>query len=408
MTASMKIETYPGFAAGRPADPYAWSRDELLALAADNAERDRAPFPIRDALANSREECDALYFATRSGGGVDDLRPAVQYEAPLDLLAGLEMPAHPRLALAAHRVATILAEIAAEPGEPSTACHQRWCPVTHRPNGSTRRMILSWHTGYGLRPIEANCHGLRVFVDEGVCTITVKNHRFSFDRRTYLSEVKAPFNDAQVPRLRRLVSAWRKLRREWIGAHVVVGMAGYHSSAGDVAALLFVPHPTARGMKTADAYPLNEGFRYPAKTGAVVLDTDYIDRAKTYLLAGDLSQCARYDLKTDIDKAFLSYLPETIGVLRAPMPTTAELMASLDPGAAQFIKAQNVRGQPVALDDPEAASYTVFQDDMTFPRALTTTKWLSTAIDIERDNRKDVTYRLRMEIGTGSRAKQSA
>lgn len=72
------------------------------------------------------------------------------------------------------------------------------------------------------------------------------------------------------------------------------------------------------------------------------------------------------------------------------------------------IEARNVSGQTVALDDPEAESFTGFQDDMTFPLALTTTKWLSTAIGIERDNRKSVTFRLRMEIGNGSRAKQSA
>jgi len=268
-------------------------------------------------------------------------------------------------------------------------------------------MMLGRRSG-PVEVLHARCHGLSVLIELGVCTISAEGHRFDFDRVfNPFGEVKAPFNDAQVPRLRRLFSAWKKLRREWISDHVVVAMPGYHSSAGDVAKLVFVPHSAARGMR-ADASYAVDGRPTPESIGALVLDTTYIDRDETYRLVGAMARSSRYGFRQEIDAAFLSDLTETLRVLRGPLPTTEELLASMDESAKRFIEARRGR-EVVALDDPTATSYTVYQDDMTFPRALTTTKWLSTAIDIERANRKEVTWRLRMQIGSGkSRAGSQA
>lgn len=402
---ALKIQLYPDFVTGQPCHPLEWSHDELLALEADNIARHRKPMGARPSLADSRDLCDKFYFAHSSSDNVDDLRPEVQHEAPLHLLASLDAHGHWRLALAAHRVAMILNEIATAPGKTSAACQRRWWAQARKPHGKTHAINVGYYAD-GSHALEVTFHGLTVRIRNGRCTITAPEHTFSLDRIQTVESVSAPFNEAQIPRFRRLFSAWAKLRREWIADHVVVAMPGYRPRPGEVARLMFVLEHAFRGKETSGAFPVGRFVGYPTEFHAMVLDTSDVDRTEAYGLVGDLARLRRYTwaetFAHSVDKAFLAYLPQLIRVLRRPLPTTAESLAAMDAEARPFIKATDADGHDVELDDPSATAFTVYQDDCIRPRPLTTTRWLATAIAIERANRKQVAFRLGLAIGNGT------
>ncbi len=402
-TNALAIQTYPDFVFGHPADPREWSHDELVALAADNASRGRRPMRVRDSLRDSRDACDALYFARSPSDDADALRPEVQHEAPLHLLASLDAHGHWRVALAAHRVAAILNEIATAPGKRSVACQHRWWTQARKPHRKTHAINLGYYPGES-RALEVTFHGLAVNIKDGRCTITAREHTFSLDRIATTQAVTAPFNAAQVPRLRRLFSAWSKLRREWIADHVVVAMPGYHPEAGATAKLLFVMDPAFRGKEVGGAYAVGDVKGCPTEYHALVLDAGNVDRTDVYGRVGGLARYTRQSnaFASNLDVAFLKTLPGLIRVLRRPLPTTAESLAAMEAEARPFIRAADSNGNSVELDDPAAAAFTVYQDDCIRPRALTTTRWLSTAIAIERANRKQVAFRLGLAIGNGT------
>lgn len=363
-----------------------WRDDELEAWKSHLVSTGKWTLNVERAWANMlhcrHEEGGLVRHVVHSG--YRPLPAEVLAQMPLQVLAQGTYWRCPRLARLSHRLSCLLQSACEQGGASNIA-------AMHRMRDGLRDLDdVPWVAsvyGNGL----AFAGGLRIRLHDGRFDVLL-------DQLVIASGV---CRDGALARLKRLAVGWACLVRMIIATSLQHAVPVFQRS---LASRLQFALPAAVSHPHGNAILLTGGRVDSARVTLLGDSHDPEEWRDRLVVAGEILRACRRTQATAqaVDRAVAS-VAFSVTLLRPitfQLPTREEVLSRMDDLSRENIHAW-AGGARVALEDPRAEEFQVWQDDIAFPQHLATFRSLGLAVDFEHANRKQVRLRLSIAIGSG-------
>lgn len=380
-------QRWPDWRDGVPEQPYDWTDDELTewkAYLESTGRLGRLNALAWDNLHDCRHAGDGLHNQAVWLTGYA-LPPEVFATLPLNVMAQRCYGINPALAKLSHRAGEGMRAIPSG-RRPNSAAMERLVPILRGLNG--RRGVLK---ATGTQTLLVGGLGLRLAGGEA--------------RIELFGEPVHQFNcmDAAIPGLGTLYRRWVRLVRMCIAELVEHAIEGSGRRL-DCQVRLALPLESKRSTCTVLAF----GRRGLGREILRVIEgrDPFADWEERYRFAGQVVDAiTQYPLSESageleaVVRTFHARVP-LLQPITIAAPTRQELESRVDELSRQNIRAHR-DGVEVDLLDPHASGYEVFQDTIVGLEKIAEFRSFGLAVDFERSNRKEVTMRLTVGVGTG-------
>lgn len=363
-----------------------WRDDELDAWRSYLVSTGKWTLNVERAWANM------LHCRNEEGGLVRNVLYSGYRPLPAEVLA--QMPLQvlvqgtywrcPQLARLSHRLSCLLQSACCQGGAPNIA-------AMHRMRDGLRDLNdVAWVASVHSNGLTL-AGGLRIRLHDGRFDVLL-------DQLVIASGV---CRDGAIAKLKRLAVGWACLLRMIIATSLQHAVPVFQRS---LASRLQFALPAAASHPQGNAILLTAGKVESALTTLLGYSHDPVEWRERLAVAGAILRASRgvQSILGAIDQAVVS-IAFDVALLRPitfQLPSREEILSRTDELSRQNIHAW-ASGTRVALEDPRAEEFQVWQDDMALPRHLATFRSLGLAVDFERSNRKEIKFRLSVAVGNG-------
>jgi len=207
--------------------------------------------------------------------------------------------------------------------------------------------------------------------------------------------VSGPACDAQLPRIRALVSAWNRYVRLSVAASLRHAAPRFLRT---VASSLDFVLPRHQRNDVDNALCLEGGALRVGNRVLLPATGHYEEAEVRHAVAGAMLDriTAGIDVTEEIDLALASAARRTdgsfVGRLDVAKPSRDQVLSHLDETGRTMIRAYRA-GDRVSIEEP-ADAYEIWQDSITGPHAWLTVTSLALAVDLEASNRVTPAFRM--------------